>query len=245
MNWLAIFLSALGNLACHHIAPVVFRVLWRNHIVQYNRLPTRKKADFDMRLGEIVLGCICVFVVVQAVLYEKELGSLGIVGSTYLGNVALGITIGQFVTDIVYFVFVRGCKLEWVDVFHHGATISGALLTQRYFHVFALYRYIHELTLPLIGIFAQMRALRFDPKRPIYKVVAVSNLFVFVTLRLLVVPFHSIWMMWTVWTATDKMEVPLFVWIFSISANISIDYVNILWAVMVIKAVRGNWNRDW
>ena len=93
MNWLAIFLSALGNLACHHIAPVVFRVLWRNHIVQYNRLPSRKKADFDMRLGEIVLGCICVFVVVKAVLYEKELGSLGLVGSTYLGNVALGITI--------------------------------------------------------------------------------------------------------------------------------------------------------
>ena len=210
-----------------------------------NVFTPREKMDFNIRFGTITFGVICITVVALGILSEVELRSVHLVGSTSLGNVALGITIGQFAADIFYCVVICGCKLKWTDYIHHGATILGAFLAHRYFHTFALYRYIHELTLPLIGTYAQMNMLRFDTKRPVYKLVCTANVIVFTLLRLVVILFHWPWMIWTSLNSPDKMEVPLLVLIITIVVHVLVDYINWDLSVKIMKKFKRMWENDW
>ena len=212
---------------------------------KYRKFTPREKMDFNIRFGTITFGVICITVVALGILSEVELRSVRLVGSTSLGNVALGITIGQFAADIFYCVAICSCKMKWTDYIHHGATILGAFLAHRYFHTFALYRYIHELTLPLIGTYAQMNMLRFDTKRRVYKLVCTANVILFTLLRFVVIPFHWFWMIWASLNAPDKMEIPWYVWVITVSGHILVDYVNIGWAVKVMKKFKKLRENDW
>ena len=235
VNWKAVAISGIGTLICHQLAPYVYRRLWRNYLCEYNELNARDRMDFNERLGTTVLGLVCTSIAGFAFLRDGKLRTLGLVGSTSLGKVALGITIGQFAADMFHSVVICGCKPKRSDVIHHGASVLGAFLAHRYFHTFALYRYIHELTLLLVGIFAQMHMVNFDTKRPAYFWVSTANLIVFTALRLVVIPFHCSWMMWTSLNAPDRSAVPLLMWPVAILLHLLVDYVNVKWAMRIVQ----------
>ena len=235
VNWKAVGISGIATLVCHLLAPSVYRCVWRNYLREYNGLNVRDRMDFDTRLGTTVLGLVCASIAGLAFLRNEKLSTLGLVGSTSLGNVVFAIIIGQFAADVFHGVVICGCKQKWSDVIHHGASVLGAFLAHRYFHTFALYRCIHELTLPLVGIFAQMHMVNFDTKRPMYLWVSTANLIVFTALRSAVIPFHWPWMMWTSLNAPDRSETPLLVWVVTILVHLLIDYVNVKWTVRIVQ----------
>ena len=229
-------LSGLGNLLCLQVTPAVCRVVWRNYIEEYDRLSDQEKMDFNMRYAEATYGVVSASLAAVAQWDAGVGGSRMLVGSTSLGNALLSITIGQFISDLVYCTGIRSRKPRLVDLLHHVAVITAAILAHRYFHTFALYRYIHELALPLVGIFAQMKKMKVDTKSPIlFRRVETANLVVFSFVRFVVIPYHWVWMIRTSLNAPDKMDVPLLVWGVTILSHILVDCINVKWSARLIR----------
>ena len=236
LNWTAILLSFSTIVLCRMIAPVIHRRLWKNHLMEYNKLDGKKRIDFDKELGTLVfvitsMGCLV------ALLYKDidQLRRLGLVGSTWTGNLLLGMTVGVFMADPVYDMLVLGQIPEFSDLFHHGVIMVGALIAHRYFHLFALYRYIHVPAIPLTVILGQMKKLNFDTKRWEYKLVDIANVCIVAALRLAVVPFHWFWMMQTSVDASDMMEVPLWAWVATLTLQLLQEFSSVGLALHMLR----------
>ena len=228
-------LSGLGNLVCLQVIPAVCRVVWRNYIEEYDKLSDQEKMDFHMRYVEATYGVVSASLAAVAQWDTGVGGSRMLVGSTSLGNAVLSITIGQFISDLVYYIGIRTRKPRLVDLLHHVAVITGAIIAHRYFHTFALYRYIQEMALPLIGIFKQMEKMKVDTNSLIFRRVEMANLIVFTLLRFVAIPFYWFWMIRTSLNAPDKMAVPLLMWAFTILSHIFVDCSNVKWSMRLIR----------
>ena len=147
INWKVVGIAALANVGCHMLAPVVYRKVWRNHLQQYESLCKTKRIDFDNRFSSSLFVIACTSVADWAYLTDAKLSNMWLVGSSSIGNVALGITIGQFVSDTVYEIVVYRRIPKPRNLLHHVACTIGAIACHRYFHLFALYRYVHEITI--------------------------------------------------------------------------------------------------
>jgi hypothetical protein len=240
INWKVVGIATLANVVWHMLAPVVYRKVWRNHLQQYESLSEEDRVDFDSRFSSSLFGIACTSFAGWAYLTDAKLSNMWLVGSSSIGNVALGITIGQFVSVTVYEMVVYRHIPKKYSLLHHVACTIGAITSHHYFHLFALYRYVHELTVPLVGVFAQMRMLDYGHRTATYKAVAVINLPLFTALRLAVIPFHWLWMIRTIMNAPDRAEVPLYVWLLTISTHIILDVVNSIWALTIIKIILRN-----
>jgi hypothetical protein len=240
INWKVVGIATLANVVWHMLAPVVYRKVWRNHLQQYESLSEEDRVDFDSRFSSSLFGIACTSFAGWAYLTDAKLSNMWLVGSSSIGNVVLGITIGQFVSDTVYEMVVYRRLPKFSVLLHHAACAVGAITSHRYLHLFALYRYVHELTIPLTGVFAQMHMLKYDLRTTTYKAVAVTNLLLFTALRLAVIPAHWFWMIRTIMNAPDRAEVPLYVWLLTISTHIILDVVNSIWALTIIKIILRN-----
>ena len=228
-------LSGLGNLVCLKVTPAVYRLVLRNYIREYDKLNDLKKMDFDLRCVEATYGVVSASLAAVAQWDAGVGGSHMLLGSTSLGNAVLAITIGQFISDLVYCIGIRRCKPSCFELFHHASVITGAILAHRYFHTFALCRYIQLMTLPLAGIFAQMKKMKVDTKSPTFRRVETANLVVFTSLRFVAIPFFWFWMIRTSLNAPDKMEVPLVAWAVTTLSHIIVDCINVYWSVRFIR----------
>jgi hypothetical protein len=240
INWKAVGIAALVNVGCHMLAPVVYRKVWRNHLQQYESLSEEDRVDFDSRFSSSLFGIACTSLVGWAYFTDAKLSSMWLVGSSSIGNVALGITIGQFVSGVVYEMVVHRCVPKPHNFILHVPCVIAAITSHRYLHLFALYRYVHILTFPLMGVLTQMHMLKYDLRTTTYKAVAVTNLLLFTALRLAVIPAHWFWMIRTIMNAPDRAEVPLYVWLLTISTHIILDVVNSIWALTIIKIILRN-----
>ena len=245
INWKAAGIAALVNVGCHMLAPVVYRKVWRNHLHQYESLSEEDRVDFDSRFSSSLFGIACTSLVGWAYFTDAKLSNMWLVGSSSIGNVALGITIGQFVSGVVYEMVVHRRIPKPHNLFLHVPCVIAAITSHRYLHLFALYRYVHILTFPLMGVFTQMHMLKYDLRTTTYKAVAVTNLLLFTALRLAVIPAHWFWMIRTIMRAPDRAEVPLYAWLLMIPAHIAIDWANSKWAFKTIKIFQDVWNNHW
>ena len=230
VNWKLVCLSGLGNLVCLQVTPAVCCVVWRNYIEEYDRLGDQEKMDFNMRYTEAIYGVISASLVAVAQWDARVGGSRMLIGSTSIGNALLSITIGQFISDLVYCIGMCRCKPSRLELLHHVSVISGAIPAHRYFHTFALYRYIQFFTLPLSGILSQMKKLKIDRDSLMFRGVETANLLVFTSLRFVAILPYWVWMIRTSLNAPDKMDVPLPVWVVSILSLIIVDIGNMYWS---------------
>ena len=230
VNWKLVCMSGLGNLVCLQVTPVVCRVVWRDYIEEYDRLGDQDKMDFNMRYTEATYGVVSASLAAVVRWDARVGGSRMLIGSTSLGNALLSITIGQFISDLVYCIGICRCKPSRLQLLHHVAVIFGALLAHRYFHTFALYRYIQFFTLPLSGIFTQMKKLKVDRMSLMFRGVETANLFVFTSLRFVAILPYWLWMIQTSLNAPDKMDVPLLMWVVTILSHIIVDIGNMYWS---------------
>ena len=235
VNWWTVIFSVLANFLGYLISPHILCHLWKN----YDRVKQKDKCDFNMRPSTAICGMILVVLTLRAFLYEEDIQKLQLVGSTSVGSFALDVVMGQFLAEFFYQSWKLGYPGSRRNILHHISGIVGSILSHHYFHKFAMYRFIHEVTLPVTMVFVQMHMAEYGTHRAWYKIVARINLFLFVLFRMAVIPFHWLWFAYVIASSQSEWsDVPIALWPFFFFCNGAIDYVDFYWGWKIIQIYR-------
>ena len=231
-----IALTFIGTMFCHFISHCVYQ---RTNSRKYHTLPVVEQCKIDRYFGTAIATVLSFAFALIAFFYDPDFHQLALVGSSAIGNAALSITIGQFLSDFLYEKRVVGTFGSIRNQGHHFAAISGAALGFYFFHRLIIYRFIHHLSLPSVIIYDLMRKLKCDTRGRLFKCVMYANLFIFFLFRVVVIPFHWVWYIYEIVTWRDEWpQIWLLAWITIIAGSVVIDCVNCCWAKGFIKIYR-------
>ena len=239
-----IAITFVGTMVCHLVSPYVYKRTWK----AYCTLPIRERCKIDRYLGTAIAVVPCFAFALQAFVFDPDFRQLTLLGSSTPGNAALGIMIGQCLSDFLYERIVDGTFGSIRNVGHHLASIVGAGVGFNVFHRLVVYRFIHHISLPSGIIYDVMRKLKCNSRSRLFRFVMSINLFIFFLFRVVVIPFHWVWYFYELFTWRDEwQEIWLPFWAVLVG-GIVIDYVNFIWAKGLWKiyweTVNSNNNRD-
>lgn len=235
VNWKTVTLSFIGNLLSYRLAPYILRLVWKN----YHQVKQKDKCDFNMRLSQALCAVISVALGVKAFFFEEDMRSLQLVGTSRVGSIALDLAIGQFVAEFVYQYLSLGHLGSKQNKLHHVCGIVGAIVSHHYFHKFAVYRFIHEMTQPIIMVFVQMHMVHYNTNSTWYKIVARTNLCTYVCFRMLVIPLHWLWFCSVINSAQSEWpDVWTVAWPLFFLCHAAIDGVDSYWGCKLMRIYR-------
>ena len=229
-----IAITFVGTLICHLVSLYVYKRTCKT----YCTLPSRERCQIDRLFGTAIAVVPCFAFALKAFVFDPDFHQLTLLGSSTPGNAALGIMIGQCLSDFLYERMVDGTFGSIRNIGHHLASIVGAGVGFSVFHRLVVYRFIHHISIPLAIIYDAMRKLKCNTKSGLFRCVMNINLFIFFLFRVVVIPFHWAWYFYEVFTWRDEWQEiwPPF-WIVLVS-GIVIDCVNFIWA-------KGLWKIYW
>ena len=228
-----IVVAFVATLSCHLISPYVCKRTWR----RYHELSAFERCKSDRYLGTVVAVVPCFALGLKAFISDADFHQLSLVGSSTAGNAALGIMIGQLLSDFLYEKKLDGTFGSIRNVGHHLAAIGFAVVGYNFFHRFLVYRIIHLISFPTLIIYDLMR--KCDTKGRLFECVMQVNLLIFFLFRVVVIPFHWGWYIYEIVTGRDEWpEISLLAWIVMFASSVVIDYINCIWAKGLLKNYR-------
>ena len=233
VNWHTVTVSFLLHVLGYLVSPHLLCHVWKG----YDRVKknTTSLCDFNMRPCTALCGVVSIVLVARVFLYEEDIQRHNLVGSTSMGSFAIDIVLGQFLAEYVYQTWKIGYPGSKKNFLHHLCGIVGSIISHHYCHKFALYRFMHEVTLPVVAVFAQMHMVDYDINTTWYKIVARTNLFMFVVFRILVIPFHWAWFAYVIYSSQSEWsDVWPVAWPVLLLCHAAIDYVNVSWGCQLI-----------
>lgn len=237
VDWHTVTASLVLHLLGYFLSPYLLCRVWKD----YDRVKQKASSlcDFNMRPCTALCGVVSIVLVARVFLYEEDIWRLNLVGSTSMGNFAMDIVLGQFLADYVYQTWKLGYPGSKRSILHHLSGIVGSILSHHYCHKFALYRFMHEITLPVVAVFAQMHMVEYDINTTWYKIVAHTNLCMYIVFRMLVIPFHWAWFAYVIYSSQSEWSDVWFVaWPIILLCHAAIDYVNFSWGCQLIQIHR-------
>ena len=244
VEWRTVFVSLLGNYFIYKFAPYILCHVWKD----YHRVKQEEKCDFNMRLSQAISAVISVVLGVRAFFYEKDMQELKLVGASKVGCIALDLVIGQFLAEFVYHYRSLGNFGSIHNILHHICGIVGAIVSHHYFHQFAVYRFIHEVTQPIIMVFVQMHMVNYDTNSAWYKIVARINLCIYIFFRMVVIPFHWWWFHSVIKSAQSEWsDVWIVAWPLFYLSHAAVDCIDFYWGrklIQIYRKVSRTWTHE-
>ena len=234
VNWHTVAFSLLANFVGYLVSPYILCRVWKD----YNRVKEKAKThcDFNMRPVTATCGVVSIVLAGKAFFYEKDVEKLQLVGSTPTGIFALDVVLGQFLAEFVYQLWMLGYPGSTRNFLHHLSGIVGSVLSHHYWHKFALYRFTHEVTLPVIMVFAQMHMVEYNTNSTWYKIVARINLFTYFLFRIVVIPFHWLWFSYVIISSQSEWsDVWIAAWPVLFLCHAAVDYVDCYWGCQLMR----------
>lgn len=230
-----IAITFVGTMICHLVSPHIYK---RTCKTAYCTLPLRERCKIDRYLGTAITVLLCFAFALKAFAFEPDFHQLTLLGFSASGNAALGIMIGQCLSDFLYEWMVTGTFGSYRNVGHHLAAIFGAGVGFKVGHRLVVYRFIHHISLPSVIIYDVMRKWKCNTRSYLFRSVMSINLFIFFLFRVVVIPFHWVWYFYEIFTWRDEWQkIWLPFWIVFVG-GIVIDYVNVKWAIGLLKIYR-------
>lgn len=174
--------------------------------------------------------------VLKAFIFDPDFHQLGLVDSSIAGNILLDVVIGQYIAELLYQWMVTGTIGSFCHVMHHIVGIIGAVITHKYFHRLAVYRFIHLTILPFRTITDQMKKLNYNGSNGLFKWAMRGYLVTFFLFRVAVIPFHWGWYISAILTSRNEWsEIWSSAWLVFIGSSVFMDVLSILWCGLLVQ----------
>lgn len=242
--------SLMICLIIHHgISPIVFK----RYNKAYRALTRVKRMEWDSRTVSSIHATVVSLLCIYALSMDRLLWQHPIVYTSHTGLIALSVSVGYFLCDLVSMPFYWWNKQLIIFIFHHAAAAFAfyEVVTYRSCVFFGVYRLTTELSTPFINQRWFYRTIGHKPDRP--RVASVTLMFALlfaITRNLMIIPFWYI--------SYRAYHSPAYnicvqyipgIKLMFISCCLILDILNIYWASRAyrigFRSAKLLWSADW
>ena len=205
-------------------------------VLSARKNPPRSNMYFHTMLTSTIHAIIST-ALTSYILWFGLMGSNRVFSKSPEGFVAMQISLGYFVGDLIVCLLDPKLRADRGSMVHHIAGIVGlslGLFYQGKFMFFVVYRLIAECSTPFVNLHHILHDLNEKDGTP-YIFAGVSMLIAFILCRIIVIPWHWYEILTIVVTEEAALLVPLFFRVWLGGNYLVFDILNVYWCYKIMR----------